>query len=434
VNFLQKGILVSSGQTFGIMLNMIVGILFSRVLGPIGMGQYEIFRSTAVITVTVMALGIGNANIFFLNNRKVLPTIITTNTVKIATVLGGILVAGLMTVILAFPNYFGSISILTALFFTSGVSALLSTLLLRPILVAQLAARKIVSTDLINRVVVLIVGTVLVITNWLSPEAAIFALALGYFSSFLLVMGYLQPYIELTRPFEWRLLRSVITYGMKLASSNLLYVLSCNITVILLRLLSEEGFSDVGLYARAVALCGLVSLLPIQIGPLLYAKWSNIKKEETRIHQAEMTIRVNLAYSLVVCIGVLVLGKYVICIMYGSEFIPATAALQILAPTMLFTPQFGVCNNLFASDGRVGITVWIMIGMVIIIGSVSYLAIPTMGIRGAALGAFCGNAFTAIVSMTVCTRIYGLHLIRCLLLRKSDFSYIRQALIHKKSV
>ena len=433
MNFLQKGILVSSGQTFGIMLNMIVGILFSRVLGPIGMGQYEIFRSTAVITVTVMALGIGNANIFFLNNRKVLPAVITTNTVKIATVLGGILVAGLTTVILAFPNYFGSISILTALFFGSGVSALLSTLLLRPILVAQLAARKIVSTDLINRIVLLIVGTVLVIANRLSPEAALFALALGYFSSFLLVIGYLQPYIEFTRPFEWRLLRSIITYGMKFASSNLLYVLSCNITVILLRLLREDGFSDVGLYARAVALCGLVSLLPIQIGPLLYAKWSNTK-EETRIHQAEMTIRVNLAYSLVVCIGVLVLGKYVICIMYGSEFIPATAALQILAPTMLFTPQFGVCNNLFASDGRVGITVWIMTGMVIIIGSVSYLAIPTMGIRGAALSAFCGNAFTAIVSMTVCTRIYGLHLIRCLLLRKSDFSYILQALFHKKLV
>lgn len=427
MSFLRKGILVSAGQVFSIPLSMAAGVIFARALGPDGVGQYELFRTTSVLAVTFVALGLGQANIYLLNNRAIPTTRIATNTLKAGMALGGVLAMGLIVAVLGRADYFGHVAASTAVCFAVGAGTALILALLRPILVAQMAARRMVTVDLSSRVFILIVGGLLAVFGVLRADVAILAFAGSNVFAFALLVYMLRAHLELRQPFEWRLFGEMLSYGAKLAATNILLVLSTSVTVMLLRWLGREGFGDVGLYTRAVAVCSLVTLVPTALGPLLYAKWAGTQGDERR-RQAEMASRMNLVYGAVSCTTLLLVGKYVIWLLYGREFIPAVAALHILAPAMLLAPLYEVCNNLLAGDGRATVMATILAGTLAIVAGVTYTAAPSLGIQGAALGALCGNAFTVTMGFVVCRRLYGLRIEQCLVLRRSDVAYVYAAL------
>ena len=427
MSLLRKGILVSGGQVFSIALNMTAGILFARTLGPDGMGQFELLRSTGSLAAAFMTLGLGQANIYFLNNLKVPAETLATNTFKISVLLGSVLAGGLATAILLAPGYFGAVPLVSTVLFSLGVGVLVGVALLRPILTARLEALRMVMVDTVNPLTLLICGAGLALAGCLVAGSGIAVLALGNISAMGLLVFYLRRDIRLRRPMDWPLFGRVVVHGVKLAASNVLYVFSSTITVMLLRYLTPERFDDVGLYTRAVAVCGMVTLVPAAIGPLLYAKWSGLQGQE-RTRQAEMAMRLNVAYGAAATVGVLFFGGYIIWIMYGAKFIPAEVALQFLAPALFFIPIFGVCNNMLVSDGRLLTTAWILAGTVIIVAGVTYLTVPALGIRGAALGALCGNAFTAVAGLAVCFRVFGMNPARCFVLRRSDVAYVVESL------
>lgn len=428
MSFLRKGILVSGANLASTAITMVVGIIFARALGPEGIGQYQLFLTTATLVGTVFALGIGNANIYFLNNHKVPIERITTDTLKIGTLLGFLMTVGLAMAVLAIPRFFGPVTITTAILFGCGAALGLGTNILRPILVAQLRTFAMIA-PIVLRSVGLFGGAVLLAPlGLLSTDSAIGVLSLSRVAEGLLVITFLAGHCRIHLPLDWPHLGRLVRYGLKLTAVDLMYLLSSQSTVVLLRLLRPDDFGDLGLYSRAVAVAGLVTLVPLNLGQLLYAKFASVAGE-TRTQQAEMACRMNVAYGLTACIGLVLAGPYLIGLLYGREFVPANDALQLLAPALVFMTLFGVCNNLLASDGRAAWSAWILAGAVLITIVVTSLSVPPLGIRGAALGVLCGNAFTALVSFGLCRGRYGLHLRRCLVLRRSDIVYMRQSLI-----
>ena len=427
MTFLRKGILVSGGQVIGILLGLIVGILYSRILGPEGMGQYHLLRSTSLIIVTMAALGIGNANIYFLNNRKTPIVEVTTNALKSSMVMGALLAVLTVTIFLAFPGYFGRIPVPVVIFFATGVAALLGNALLRQILTAQMAVRRMVTVSLTEVSVGLVGGAAMGVFGWLVPETALIVLASGYWAGFILLLVYLRPHIELFRSFNWKLFGDMLVYGLKLAAASVLYLLCLEISVMLLRYLKPDRFDDIGLYSRAVAIAGLVALVPRMLGPLLFAKWSGVTGQ-ARTQQVEMALRMSVTYGIMAAIPVVLLGKYLIWFLYGVEFLAAQEALRILAPALIFLTIFNVCSNLLAGDGRAVITVYILAGTLVVLGVTAFLLVPVFGIAGAALAVLCGNAFTGLVNLAVCRRLYGLNLLNCLFVHRGDLAYIRQAM------
>ncbi|MBM4017308.1 MAG: hypothetical protein FJ288_03115 [Planctomycetes bacterium] len=427
MSLLRKGILVSGGQVLAVALNMVAGILFARTLGPDGMGQIELLRYVATVTVTVVAMGLGPAIVYFLNNRRVPVTAIVSNSAWVISVLGPIVATGMTAAILLMPHYFGAVPAAVAVVFSLGTAAVLAMGLWRQTLVAQLAANRMVAVDLTPPATTLAVGSALAVAGLLSPGGALVAGAVGSMASAGLLLRFLWPHVDLARPFDWRLLWQLLKYGVQLAAGNVLNVLSMSVTVVLLRYLVLERFEEVGLYTRAVAICGLVTLVPVAIAPLLYARWSGLGGE-ARTRQVEMALRLNVGYGVVTAAGIILFGRYVIWLLYGAKFIPAEAALVFLAPALFFTPITGVCTNLLNSDGRARTTACILAGTVVIVSAVTCLAVPAMGIRGAALATLCGNGFAGAAGMAVCVRLYGVKLQRCFLLLPQDVSYIVHSL------
>lgn len=432
MSFLRKGILVSGGQIANIAIHVVAGVILRRALGPDGVGQYNLFQTTGTLAVTFAALGLGNANIYFLNNRKTPIADVVTNTIKVGLLMGLALAAALGVVIWCWTSYFGVVSPYTVVVFSLGMSAGLNYHLLRPVLVAQLAAKRMVTVE-ITRTIVLLIGVgVLALAACLDPDGAIIVLALGDIGAVLLVLAFISPHIQLGRRFDWPLLGQVVVFGVKLAGANLLTLLAASTTVILLRWFRQDSFTDVGLYNGAAAVGGLITLVPTAMGQLLFAKFASAYGAD-RVRQVEMAIRMNLAYGLIGWLGLVAVGKYLIWALYGAEFLPATAALYILAPGLAFMTVATVSNNLLVSDGRVGATAGILLGTLCIVFTTTWLLVPGHGIRGAALAVLFGNAFTACVSLAVCQRLYGLKLRNCLVLRRSDVDYVIRAVLPRRN-
>jgi len=426
MSFVRKGIAVSGGQVLVTALTVVSTIIFSRFLGREGVGQIEVARSTTTLVVTFVTLGLGNASIYFINNQKMPVAAIVANSLKLGWIMTLLVTVGLSGSLLIFHDYFGNISVPVAIFFSMGVGILAHFYLLRPVLIAKLAARQMVMANAMNPIF-LTTGTVLLaITGYLTPELALVMISVGPFASFAWVLFYLRNDIDFSIPFDWLLVGKMLSYGLKLAAVNILMVLCSSLTVLLLRQLASTGFSEAGLYGRAVGICGLASFIPITMGPLLYSKWSGVTGE-ARKSQVEMATRVHMTYASAVAIFLIFAGKYVLILLYGHEFAPAQYALRLLAIGTIFLSLVDVCTNLLASDGRIAVTAYILVGTLIVVVGTTYWAAPRWGSEGAAFGALCGNVFTAIASLLACRSLYGIRISRCLMVCQQDIRYMWKA-------
>src|SRR5262245_20693228 len=117
MSLMRKGLLVSASQVASAVMSVGAGMILSRCLGPEGMGQFDLFRITGVVAMTVAALGVGNANIFFLNNRGVPETEIATTSAKLGGALGLLLAAGFACAVEMLPDFFGRASLTAVILF-----------------------------------------------------------------------------------------------------------------------------------------------------------------------------------------------------------------------------------------------------------------------------------------------------------------------------
>ena len=84
MSLLRKGILAGSGSIICAGIGVMTSMMLSRALLPEGMGRYQIPLTFGVLTVTIISLGIGNSNIFFLNKHRIEHRKIVMNSVSVS--------------------------------------------------------------------------------------------------------------------------------------------------------------------------------------------------------------------------------------------------------------------------------------------------------------------------------------------------------------
>lgn len=422
MSFLRKSVFFSAGQFVGIVLTFLMGILYARVIGTEGIGQLRLFDMVKVIGGGLAAVGVGPASIYFINNLKHSKTRIATVNLYFAMVSGMVTFGAILGLVLLAPGYFGRISLGVAIPFAFGVSLAPTFSVLSQIMFAEMATVRLVVSQLVGTLVSIVAGSILAIMHYLTVPNAILIGAAASIASTVVVIAYQRRYIDWSIRFDWQLFRQIWIYGLKLASSGVLLLVSMELSVILLGYLIPGQFTEVGLYSRAATICGLAIMLPRLIAPLLYSKWSSVSGE-ARSRQIEMALRVTVAYSVVTMVILILGAKYVIWLMYGKAFIAAAPALQILAPAALFFSIYMVSCSAIVGDGRGGLMNWILVGTVLVMGFLIWLLVPRIGIIGAAIGTACGNVFLGVTTLTACQRLFGVRPLRCILATNDDLRH-----------
>ena len=85
------------------------------------------------------------------------------------------------------------------------------------------------------------------------------------------------------------------------------------------------------------------------------------------------------------CVGTIVFASPIINLLFGQEFLPGTAALQILAAGMLFFTLYTISSSISQGLGKPRLPMYVLVAGTTIDLILSFVLIPPLGINGAAI-------------------------------------------------
>lgn len=423
---LRSSFILILGKVLGASFGLITGILLARILGAENLGQYQIFISTQTILVTAVTLGIGNASIYFINTGKVSEKEIVSSFLQIFIFIAIISSLCFFLIVRNNIDYFGWVNTTSLILFLVGTASLVIISILRPILYARHKVRQVTIINLLPSLI-LVVGIVgLIAINILNVSNVLAIWGLGNFMAMLFLLFYHKNNISFSQNTSKSNVLDVCMYGVKLSASNLLYILISYTSVFFIKKVSLDGFSDLGLYSRALAISSIVYMIPVAVGPLLFSRWSsNLAQDEYKI-EIQTTLRIFNTLSFLLFFLCTVFSNLIIDVLYGKEFLSIQYTLIVLLFSLIFQVISEVFNNFLASQGKALITLYALLVYFMLVVAGSLLLIPNYGIVGAAVAVLIGSFTNAMILYILVKKCIRISLLSCLLINNSDFRRIRK--------
>lgn len=234
----------------------------------------------------------------------------------------------------------------------------------------------------------------------ISPTAKSFMLsyAIGTGVGTLAVFYTIRSYFKrLLLNFSKKLIKPILSWGWPFAISAMLGGLLINTDILIIgffRTAEEVGFYSAAL--RPIQFLYIVpSILAVSIFPTL-SRLANKEAERTRVVLEKSIAAVFLA-AVPMALGGVVLGGGIINLLFGSEYLPATASFQILALTMMVNfPAIILSDSIFAYNRQKLLIIFVAIGGVLNV-ILDFALIPKFGIVGSAwttlIAQFVANAY-----------------------------------------
>jgi len=171
--------------------------------------------------------------------------------------------------------------------------------------------------------------------------------------------------------------------GIRVFLSTLFITLLLQVDIVILKRLTD--FSSVGIYSLAAHIVDMVQLASNLVGSLLLVKLADTKDEVVRWILMKRIFMLFFVIIGVFNIGFILLGKPLIRIVYGMDFLASYHAYLWLIPAS-FGLSFGSLFNtyLWSKGFPLVSTIVPLIALIINIG-LNFILIPVMGIAGAAL-------------------------------------------------
>jgi O-antigen/teichoic acid export membrane protein len=370
-----------------VLLNLLLGVLTARVLGPERRGVLTLVMTLPLTLVHFTDLGISQASIFFVGRRKRSEVIIAANSAFVALVVGAMvglflwLIRDMVlsTLLRGLPErYFALILLLMPL------------LLLHTYWMAILRARQ--NFRVFNLLRLLMPLTLLSCTalallvfkggiGW-----AVVAYVIGAFVAVgfgLLVVGRLVRFrFNVNLP----LARESLVYGLKSYLQNLVGHLTYRLDIYLVALFLSPR--DVAFYSIATSIAELSWYIPNSVGIVLFPKLSSVSEE--RIHPLTAEVcRHTFVVTLLMTVGVIIAGVIGIPLLYGADYVPAVAPLVALEPGVVAMSLYKVLSRNFSSRDRQQVSVLIAAFGLALNVILDTLLIPRLTLVGAALASSC---------------------------------------------
>jgi O-antigen/teichoic acid export membrane protein len=424
---MRKGILNMAGTICLTAVNTVIGILLARYLEPDGMGQYQLCLTTVILIVTLCNLGVGMASIYFVNNQGI-PSEEAASAGFVFSIIAGAFSAVLLFILLQIRSYFGFLPLSTIAILSFGSWVLSFQTSILPLLMAHLRIIQFVSVQILRSILAFVLVCFVILLSLLTVSSALFAQVAGMCGSLALLVWYLRKDLKKWHHFSFKLIKRMIRFGAQFSVGNIINLVNVNIGIYLVRYFYTDDFSYVGHYGRAAAVCSLLLLIPMSLGPILYSRWSGLSLEE-KVQQVSLATRLMLILGLSVCVILVFSAKWVVLLMYGSDYLPAVLPLRVLAVGLLFRFISYPMLQLFPSSGHPLLTS-ILLGTSLVVTAAAMLElIPLYSIAGAAGSVAIGNLFGLIVGYTIAIKKFNVDLIDCFRIRMTDVRYILQNLV-----
>lgn len=423
MRFLRDSSLTIASQLLGTLIGVASSILVARAFGPEGRGLYALLLLSIMATALVTNLGLGPAAVFFIGQRQS-SSQASAGLLILASLAIGAFVAA---VLIAVTAWSGSANI-------GGIPTVywLVIAALAPFSLAKRYASYmfIAVSDFVwyNYLNILELGTrfVVILSIFLVFRAGPNTIVVG--TVFGIVTPTLLAWFRIVRQtgglrfrIESILVRKFTIYGIRFYLAELVPFLSLRFDQYLVG--SFLGVADVGLYAAGVSLAEILRTVALAAAAVLFGRVASLDRAAAT-DLAGVTSRVSMTLSIFGAVFLIVFGKEILQVMYGSRFIAAAPVFRLLLPGVIANNLYEILYADLAGRGKPEIGMCARLSGLCLIVVGDSLIIPRWGILGAALVASVAQVVSGFVLMVLYVRFTHQKLRRILWVTRGDLSAI----------
>lgn len=269
---------------------------------------------------------------------------------------------------------------------------------------------------------------------WLLGYLSIAAAAYSYMVINLLIVGWALFQLRQQLKIRWfgklrtaKSASSLFGYGIRVYGVELAGNLYNQFDKLII--LSFLTVRELGLYAVVFSLSRLFNVVQSAITNVVFPKVTGRSKEEI-IGTTGTAFRLSLMAMLLLIIPVIVLGRFFLGLLFGTEFLEASTTFYILCIECVLGGGSWILTSSFNAIGRPGLVlIRQLVALAVTIGMM-YVLIPLFGLEGVALALLVGGVVRMAFSVVASSILFRIPVHR-ILFDREDFVLVRKMIRQK---
>ncbi|MVZ65767.1 oligosaccharide flippase family protein [Sphingobacterium sp. DK4209] len=394
-------------------LGLVQTMIVSRALGPELVGQMSLLRQVAVFGAQIGSFGLPMGIIYFINKRKLDRDTVIGSTL-IATQLLSLLSSVIVALMLIYADFFGEVNIIIILSVIGFIFFSNSRTVFHSLNIADQDVKRMSLIDVLPTVLCVGILLFLYLYDLLNLNNILFLnIFIWPLIGLILALLIQKNRIKLTFSINVKYLKEAFSYGSQVNLSDFLVLINSSITLFILKYYTSD-FTSVGYFSRAISVTTLINTAFISFLRLLYSHWAQLSGIELK-KSVERIMNFLVLVSIVGCILIGLFGDWIVLILFGKEFLPATSLVQIIifgATGFLISKSL---LKLFISDGNVKYNlVCLLVGGISNI-ILSVILIKLYGVKGAGFAQLFSSILMGLTALYIAKSRYGISISRILI-------------------
>ena len=187
---------------------------------------------------------------------------------------------------------------------------------------------------------------------------------------------------------DLRFAAKIVPFGLISMLTTLMLTLNYRVDTLMMGYMFAVSDTEIGYYTLGVSLSEYGWLIPDAFREVLFSRTA----KDDAIGEVTMSMKVNLYLTLVMIAGILVLGRPVIWLLAGKEYLPAYPVTVLLIAGIVPMSYFKIIGTLLLAQGRKYVYLGMLSASVAVNIVCNLFTIPLWGKMGAALASVISYA------------------------------------------
>lgn len=405
-------------RVFSVAAGAVLSVVMARWLGPKGQGLYSLCTAASLVAALLVNCGLGLSSVYFLGKKTFSPGEIASASLGFAVTIGsaGFIVASLVVGLFEVPGLTHVPVGALILAFASIPFYNLSDYYLY-FLIGSDRIKHFNVLSAARNAFQLVLAVLLILVAGLGLNGAILSWICGFAGAALVSYVMVNKLAPVRLVLKKKILGPSVSFGIKGYLSRIASFLYYRIDMFILSYFM--GAAAVGQYAIAVLIAELLWNIPSSLAPVVMYKSAS---EDSRAR--DLLTASACRHTLLICaVGagcVALLGRPLVRLAFGNEYLPSVTPLLVLLPGTAFLSLGGVIANDFVGRGKQLMNSFAALLTLSINVPLNFLFIPVWGIAGASAASTFSYCAGTVVMLVEFLRVTGMRPAEVLVPRVGD--------------
>lgn len=418
MSFLRKAFLVNVTALVSFVIRLIQTIVLTRFLGPAGIGQYAVVCAAVMLGSQISALGFPIAFLYYSQHDAKQTQMYQTHAIW-AGLLFGLLGGAILAVLILWrESYFGplpgssigALALYAVCMILAGIG--------RNSLLRRVESKRLGSMTLASSLGSLILIGLLAWTHRLTVGSALVCLTVMQMIRLAVAWFWVGPTVNWHIKPRLDVMIKLGKMGLRQGGVDIMVLLNSTLNIMIIKAMMSD-FDQIGYFSRGMQIAMLVVTASQAVLPVLFSRWASLKESQLAGH-FEKVFRIVTTFSVLIIVGILVLAKPLVIVLFGQEFMPAVTPMMLLLPGTMLYLLGRVVIQFLGSRGLPEVAYVTLCLSCVTNALLSWMLIPRFGIHGAAIASSVGNVVLLLMLLCVMVIKFKVRLMRCLCLSLQD--------------